>query len=348
MGLDIQMALISIIVPVYNAEATLVRCVDTILHQTYSNIEIILVDDGASDSSGEICDELAEKDSRIRVIHQSNGGVSKARNIGVAASTGEFVCFVDADDEVESDYVEKMWEQIQHADLVVCDFVSHSARGTHTRGIRDRIFDFGESSYTDCRKLVDNSYMWGPWNKMYKRNKLVDNKIYFNHRIAYAEDAIFVYQYLLYCDTVAFVSKPLYHYNIINSTACRKYHPNMYYFLQQRFESQKALIDQKFGIDEIYQRQLLVHLAMYHLRESMRHYLRKADKSEAVSAFNQVYVYFWGHINPFMDQKDVFTHDEWKWLQTYGKFLKTGNMKRLYRHWRWSLRKDDIKKILRR
>lgn len=118
------MELISVIVPVYNVKAYLRECVESILCQTYSNLEIILVDDGSTDGSGELCDVLAEADSRIRVIHQRNGGLSAARNTGAAASTGAFLCFVDSDDAVAQNYVQALIETQQEtaADVVWCGF----------------------------------------------------------------------------------------------------------------------------------------------------------------------------------------------------------------------------------
>lgn len=98
--------LISVIVPVYNVENYLCKCVDSIINQTYNNLEIILVDDGSTDGSASICDEYVLKDSRVKVIHKENGGVSSARNIGIAEASGEYICFVDSDDWLELDYFE--------------------------------------------------------------------------------------------------------------------------------------------------------------------------------------------------------------------------------------------------
>lgn len=116
-----QDSLISVIVPVYNVEKYLSRCVDSILDQTYEKLEIILVDDGAKDSSGKICDEYAEKDSRIKVIHKENGGLSSARNTGIDAATGDYLAFVDSDDWIEQDMYEKMLGLVEkHGVKLVC------------------------------------------------------------------------------------------------------------------------------------------------------------------------------------------------------------------------------------
>lgn len=115
--------LISIIVPVYNVEQYLEKCVDSIINQTYKNLEIILVDDGATDSSGKLCDELAKIDNRIKVYHKENGGLSDARNYGVEKSTGEYIGFVDSDDYIDAEMYEKLYEAIkkENVDVAECN-----------------------------------------------------------------------------------------------------------------------------------------------------------------------------------------------------------------------------------
>ena len=115
--------LISVIVPVYNVEQYLKKCVDSIVNQTYKNLEIILVDDGATDSSGEICDELEKLDNRIKVYHKENGGLSDARNYGVERATGSYVGFVDSDDYIDAEMYEKLYDAItkEAADVAECN-----------------------------------------------------------------------------------------------------------------------------------------------------------------------------------------------------------------------------------
>lgn len=122
--------LISVIVPVYKAEPYLGRCVDSILAQTYPNLEIILIDDGSPDRCGEICDEYAAKDSRIRVIHQENGGLSAARNTGLDICTGEYIAFVDSDDYVEPDMLRQLMNGSGDADLCGCGMIREEQDGT--------------------------------------------------------------------------------------------------------------------------------------------------------------------------------------------------------------------------
>lgn len=115
------MAKVSVIVPVYNTEKHLHRCVDSLIKQTLSDIEIILVDDGSTDKSGIICDDYAAQDARVHVIHQQNGGVSSARNTGLAAASGEFIGFVDSDDWVELEMYESLYNAMENTDIVLCD-----------------------------------------------------------------------------------------------------------------------------------------------------------------------------------------------------------------------------------
>ena len=177
-----QNPLISVIVPVYRVEQYLHRCVDSILAQTYTNLEIILVDDGSPDCCGEICEGYAAKDSRIRVIHQENGGVSTARNAGLDVCTGEYICFVDSDDYIHPEMYEKMlFAQLEHqVDICVCQWQYEFADGRHPitpEMIDPTIFDVKTS-----RELA--RYFYGEpieiltsvvvWNKMYKRELLCD------------------------------------------------------------------------------------------------------------------------------------------------------------------------------
>ena len=118
---------VTVIVPVYNVEQYLRRCIDSILAQTFGDLELILVDDGSADSSGVICDAYAEKDSRVKVIHQKNSGVSAARNTGLDAAEGEYIAFVDSDDHVDPDYLAALLQT--KADLVICGAILQKDNG---------------------------------------------------------------------------------------------------------------------------------------------------------------------------------------------------------------------------
>ena len=127
--------LVSVIMPVYNVEAYLSEALDSVINQSYDNLEIIVVDDGSTDGSGKICDEYAEKDERIRLIHQKNSGVSSTRNAALDAATGDFVIFIDSDDAYDPDYVTTMLDAMieNDADMVICRFTVHTTTGVMKR-----------------------------------------------------------------------------------------------------------------------------------------------------------------------------------------------------------------------
>lgn len=112
--------LISVIIPVYKVEKYLDECIQSVINQTYKNLEIILVDDGSPDNCGKICDEYAKKDNRIKVIHKENGGLSSARNAGLDIARGEYISFIDSDDYVSKDFIKNMSIQMANADLIIC------------------------------------------------------------------------------------------------------------------------------------------------------------------------------------------------------------------------------------
>ena len=170
--------LISIIVPVYKAEKFLHRCVDSILSQTYRNLEIILIDDGSPDRSGEICDEYAVQDNRIRVIHKENGGVSSARNVALDVCTGEYIAFVDSDDYIFPEMYEKMlstlWEH--DVDICICQWQYEYSDG-HRVSAMTRVNPgiFGSMTSLEFARFLfmgsyENGVVVSPWNKLYKRD----------------------------------------------------------------------------------------------------------------------------------------------------------------------------------
>lgn len=200
---------ISIIVPIYNSEKTLIRCVESLLNQTYTDIEVILVDDGSKDHSLEICRSYKNKDSRIQVIHKKNGGVSSARNIGLDAANGTYVMFCDSDDWVEDDWCETMLKSYVPGALVMCGYYCHH---------KDYVQCVGEEVKSN-RILKENFLLtkpiagFAPWNKLYYRAEIVKNNIRFPENISLGEDQLFVWRYLCQMNNdIVYCKKPLNHY----------------------------------------------------------------------------------------------------------------------------------------
>lgn len=184
---------ISIVVPIYNSEKYLHRCINSILAQSYSNFELLLINDGSSDSSGVICDNYATKDSRIRVWHTENNGVSHARNIGITNAFGDWISFIDSDDFVEPNYIEMF---LNH-NLESCDYALQDY--SIYKDIAKKWFYIipqGKYRLGDIN-IIDKILLNGtPWGKLYKMSILREKKIMFDEKINIHEDHIFVLTYL--------------------------------------------------------------------------------------------------------------------------------------------------------
>ena len=187
--------MVSIIVPIYNAEGTLKRCIDSILRQTYKNYELLIINDGSHDSSKQICLAYANENSCIHYIEKENGGVSSARNLGIKVANGDYVTFVDSDDSIEQTFLEHL-VMGTNADLVLSGF--HSSEGIVFIPKKENI-DETELPQVVSR-LVEHEYMlYTPWAKLFKREILNRNHIIFDTSLRLYEDTIFVLSYLLSC-----------------------------------------------------------------------------------------------------------------------------------------------------
>ena len=212
--------MISVIVPVYKVEKYLEKCVNSILCQSYSDLEIILVDDGSPDNCGKICDEIALKDKRIRVIHQENKGLAAARNAGLVIAQGKYVAFVDSDDTIESGAYLMLHNMIETygTDIAICE----------CRKVKEneslKLVEY--SKYEDM--LLDNSELWelvfgqlnnSSCNKLYKRNLIGDLR--FPEKVVHGEDLLFNIEYLAKCSRGVYNEAPVYNYLSRNNSITR-------------------------------------------------------------------------------------------------------------------------------
>ena len=220
---NIKTPKISIVIPIYNSAEYLDKCIESVLNQTYKNIEIILIDDGSQDSSGEMCDKYAEKDDRIVVLHKSNEGISKARNSGIELAKGEYIMFVDSDDWVDEDICSLLLEAIikNNVQSSMCSYVREYPQNSIPKEIyhEDLVwshFDFqrrlcgltneelGKPENLDCYNAM--------WGKLYptsavKEIKLVDLKL-----IGSSEDLLFNLEAFNNIEDIIYINSPLYHY----------------------------------------------------------------------------------------------------------------------------------------
>lgn len=220
------MPAISIIVPVFNAEKYLRRCVDSILAQTYRDIELLLIDDGSTDGSPSICDEYAARDLRVKVCHKENAGVSAARNQGIRLASGEWIGFADADDWLNPEMYASMISSAQKtgADMLYCDFTAVN---------KDGEVPVKQPANTDDNVALAKAYIMGGWTVVWdtlvKRLLITDHDLYFDENIRYGEDFTFLMKAFLTAYKIEHVEKPLYYYNRTNeNSALRNLHFDYY------------------------------------------------------------------------------------------------------------------------
>lgn len=206
---------VSIIVAVYNVERYLSKCIQSLITQTYRNLEIILVDDGSSDKSTIICDEWKQNDSRIIVHHQSNAGVSAARNKGISIATGDYIVFVDSDDWLEKVYVQKLVNICHEGNLALTGYEIDYERTSRSYFIEKK-YCKENISYLNKDEVVSlfRAGLFSPvWNKLYKRKLLIDRKIKFREDMNLGEDIVFNLDYFQeFNGGFEIINESLYHY----------------------------------------------------------------------------------------------------------------------------------------
>lgn len=203
--------LVSVIVPVYNVQAYLERCVNSLIHQTYKNIEIILVDDGSPDNCPQMCDELKQKDKRILVIHKKNGGLSSARNVGMKVSNGQYLSFVDSDDYISNEMIEKMMTAIQatNSEMACCGrYVVYDDGKKDKKFVNPNIQTL--TANQALREMLCGTYVGEPaWDKVYKK-ELFDGIQFPEGEIN--EDIVIMPLLFGKCKSIVHVPEPLYFY----------------------------------------------------------------------------------------------------------------------------------------
>ncbi len=257
---------VSVVVPIYNAEQYLSRCLESLVNQTLSDIEIILVDDGSTDSSSLICDAFKEKHANIKAVHKANGGVAKARNDGLKLATGEYVIFVDSDDEVPCDAYQNMYEEAirSNADIVVGDV--YQVIGTdkkYCHFYKDRFVssdadfkiqlikaDFYRN-YCPCPYNGKVAFGYGgPWNKLVKMELITQNGIEFDPSVKGIFDDIIYTAYILdAAGTISYISNPVYTYYINEESITHGYKENILEINNAIFDSWMSFL-KKSGKNE--------------------------------------------------------------------------------------------------
>jgi len=221
-------SLISIVVPIYNAEKTLSRCLDSILAQSYRSFELLLINDGSNDRSEEIALSYCDNDSRVNYLYKENGGVSSARNLGIENATGRFICFIDSDDTVNGSYLHLLHENIQNADISIGN-VYIEGQQPHT----DIKFSPGKYSLGEFKENVKNGLNYlllnSPVNRLFRMDIVLTHNLRFDTSVKMGEDLLFNLTYFDYVETISVFDEPIYNYLLNTASATQNYKPEYYH-----------------------------------------------------------------------------------------------------------------------
>lgn len=240
---------ISIIIPVYNSEKYLRECLDSVLAQTYTDFEALLIDDGSTDGSGAICDEYALKDKRVKVFHKDNGGVSSARNVGLDYAKGEWICFVDSDDFVSDVFLKEIIEELysSQCDILIQPLTRVVGMKYHKEIISHKNNKLQIEEFLNDYNVTIFGFVAG---KAYRNMLVKANKIKFDKEMRFGEDCDFFINYLIFCETVFMSNKSNYFYRQIADSLTRKdLHFDMEYNVFLKINKSLQQLSRKFRIN---------------------------------------------------------------------------------------------------
>lgn len=291
--------LISIIVPVYNVEKYIRVCLDSIIAQSFKDWECILVDDGSNDGSGVICDEYLHKDSRIQVIHKTNGGVSSSRNMACSIAKGDYLYFADADDMLLPDCLSVLYKHMnENIDLVTASY------NKYIDGIEvpEKIFKdsciFTIREYLETISTLPNAHFCERYcvTKLFRKSIIDDNRLRFNEKFAYREDVLFLYSYVIAChNNIAGINIPVYNYYRRSSGAASTHtqsitaHSSDIFFAIEKC----YLLVRNSGLSPIVEELLIKEMvyAYYHFRKLLDNSNKKEYQHIVVEMDKKLYVY---------------------------------------------------------
>lgn len=329
---SIKLPKISVIIPIYNAKRYINRCINSICIQDYPNIEVIIIDDGSKDGSSEICDKYADSDNRIKIIHQTNLGVSIARNNGINNCSGDYLVFVDADDFLFPGAISHLYNNMTqtNSELVCGSYVMEKTRKRKKIiSYQDKVYKDNDydDNFIDILRKISNA----PWGKLFDTEIIRKNHINFPEKIPYAEDTTFLIRYCKCISSLSVCGEILYNYNYIDyNSAVNKFYPDLYqYFDLVLKEKDKFFIERgKYNIyaskriddEEYYYEWCLKHYILHTKGENLKSLIAKATSVLLSSNASNKY------------QKYILDQD-WdtiikKWKKEHWKEIFTFNLKR--------------------
>lgn len=269
--------LISVIVPVYNVEKHIDKCVQSIVDQTYKNLEIILINDGSTDDSGRICDEYSKKDKRINVIHKKNSGVSSARNIGIQNSTGDWIVFVDSDDWIEPDFCKVMLSTAleEKSDCVIC-----KCNKVHNEDLKKSEYENKKEIYNSREfiiKVLNVQSGYGFCHSKLIKKETIKETI-FDTQLKVGEDALFNIQIAPNMKKIVFIGNALYNYRINGESVVRKYDTEYLSKYTKAMQKAKEYIFEEYKNDKIINQNINNYI-MYHVLLILVNYCCNPDNN---------------------------------------------------------------------
>lgn len=259
------MTLVSVIIPIFNTGGYLRECISSVCCQTYRDLQIIMVDDGSQPETAAICDELAISDSRIDVVHKNNEGVSIARNTGLALAKGEIICFVDSDDTIRPDMIEKLVGALEKNDaqIAMCDAVTIRPGKPEEP---DTIPDYEQSCVIEAQNLSSATLTrlaGSAWRCAYRRSDtLLGEQVHFPEGLKFSEDRIFNIMAMSQATRIAYLKEPLYNRLIRNGSACFRYYPDMTEQIEKMREVLIPTVIRYWGVKYVhaYENQIAGHI----------------------------------------------------------------------------------------
>jgi glycosyltransferase involved in cell wall biosynthesis len=289
--------LISVIVPIYRVEKYLHRCIDSILAQTFTDFELLLIDDGSPDNCGKICDEYANKDKRIKVFHKENGGVCSARNLGLDKACGEWVMFIDSDDWINSNLFFECSKYISNNDIIRFSayFVTDSC------DINKNAVIINECDTRDdyLKLVISKQKIIALWACIYKRNIFIENNIRFDESLKIGEDWLVLVQAILHSQNVKSLNLPLYYYNLINTSSCsnsskdiskildiaRAYHQIENYVIKHKYQTNELMVGKMMSISLIYRNLINLKIPISKIIEFQQDVIKLTGKYKVSDIF---------------------------------------------------------------
>lgn len=238
---------ITVIVPVYNVEQYLQECIDSILAQTYSEFELLLIDDGSTDNSGKICDNNCTKDTRIKIIHKKNEGVSITRNLGLKHATGKYVTFIDSDDWVDEKYLETFWKASEGFDLIISGYYTQT-QNYHLKVYVPECETFlnGKLKYL-YDKYIDSGIISFPWCKLFSLEIIRKNNLQFNSEMTLGEDTIFTFRFLSVAKNISLIDYSGYYWRYNSSSLSRVVNSERWSLFLDNFSYEYERLVERYG-----------------------------------------------------------------------------------------------------